>query len=259
MIQTIIKHTQIEDIQVIYRVLGDCTQSEKILLVLHGWNTTGSGIWQNFILQFQVEVQKGNVCVIAPDLPGFAESSPPTSVWNVEQYADFVEKFLTSLDIKDLSHVTLLGHSFGGGISSILAARHSFAQIYLVTPAIIRNSKLPSANLIQTITKLAKKIVKNPLLKKIWYKLIGSPDYAKTTGIMKNIFRVVVAHDLQSYLPQINSKTTIIWGDKDTYTPIWQAEVIHAQIPNSQLIILPNINHGVHIYAADKLYQIVKD
>lgn len=56
--------------------------------------------------------------VIAPDLPGFGGSSVPKKVWDFTDYGHFFDKFVKSLK---LDNITLIGHSFGGGISFNLA------------------------------------------------------------------------------------------------------------------------------------------
>ncbi|MEM1312070.1 MAG: alpha/beta hydrolase [Patescibacteria group bacterium] len=254
-----IEQAKIKDIAIAYRTLGSLDKAKKYLLVLHGWNTTGAKIWENFINQFEAVSSTDELCIIALDMPGFALSSPPKTVWSPAQYAEFVVDFLVHLRIKDYSKVSLLGHSFGGGVCSILAANYSFQKLFLVAPAIVRDQSNSSKKTIQKITKFAKRIVKSKWIKKLWYQIIGSQDYLNSTGIMKDIFRVVVTTDLQAYLKRISIPTLIIWGDRDTYTPIEQAAVIQKQLKNSKLIVFPGINHGVHIHSHYQLYKTVID
>jgi pimeloyl-ACP methyl ester carboxylesterase len=39
------------------------------------------------------------------------------------------------------------------------------------------------------------------------------------------------------------STTLITWGEKDEQTPLSYAERLHRDIPDSQLVILPNAGH----------------
>lgn len=52
--------------------------------------------------------------VIAPDLPGFGESSMPMEVWNLEDYAQVFDALITELKLRN---VTVVGHSWGGRIA----------------------------------------------------------------------------------------------------------------------------------------------
>ena len=251
---------EIQGLKIRQRIFGSL-DSDNILIVLHGWNTTGSGVWQDFITQFQSEIDSQKICVLAIDLPGFAETQEPASAWSVQQYAEFVWNYIKSLNLNKKQKISLLGHSFGGGVATWVTAKMApdyFFELFLVAPAIIRLPTTESQTAIRKITKFAKKYIKNDLIKKVWYRLIGSPDYAKVSGIMKQVFQVVVTQDLQFLLCDVKTKTTIVWGDKDTYTPIWQAEIVSTNIKDSKLLVLPEINHGIHIHAFKKLYSVVK-
>ena len=41
--------------------------------------------------------------------------------------------------------------------------------------------------------------------------------------------------------------TVLIWGDKDTSTPMEQGEFIHKKIPYSKLITISGANHALEI------------
>src|SRR5262245_58564752 len=59
--------------------------------------------------------------VIALDLPGFGKTPLPDRPWGTDDYADLVVDCLRQLD---LGPVTLIGHSFGGKTSIVVAAQH---------------------------------------------------------------------------------------------------------------------------------------
>jgi pimeloyl-ACP methyl ester carboxylesterase len=42
---------------------------------------------------------------------------------------------------------------------------------------------------------------------------------------------------------QIKVPTLLIWGEKDTVTPLWQGQKLNALIPGSQLLTLSDIGH----------------
>ncbi len=41
----------------------------------------------------------------------------------------------------------------------------------------------------------------------------------------------------------VSARTAIIWGDKDTVTPLAQAEDLHSLIPAATFTLLPGLGH----------------
>jgi len=96
---------------------GVCISGEgKPVVALHGWGGSVQSFWpvaeRLAPLGYQVHLI---------DLPGFGKSDLPPVVWGVADYARFVLAYLEEMH---LDRVALLGHSFGGRISLILAAEH---------------------------------------------------------------------------------------------------------------------------------------
>ena len=49
--------------------------------------------------------------------------------------------------------------------------------------------------------------------------------------------------DLRDILPNITCPTLLIWGDKDTATPIEDAKIIEGLIPDAGLCVLEGTGH----------------
>ena len=76
-----------------------------------------------------------NVQLLAPDLPGFGQQpAPPRFDYSVRAYADWVAAYLTEHRVADF---TLLGHSMGGKIALLLAARRpaGLRRLLLLSPS----------------------------------------------------------------------------------------------------------------------------
>lgn len=254
-----IKTIIVDGLSIVYRVFGSDKAKQKLLL-LHGWNTIGAASWENFILSFQKDVEKQNIQIIAPDMPGFGQSQEPESVWKVQNYVGFVRDFCDSLNLGS-QELSLIGHSFGGAILSQFASENTnkLRKLILVAPAIIRYQKTRKQILIEKFTKFGKKLVSSQSLKKAWYKLIGSPDYQKTSERMAEIMKIVIREDLQATLKKINLPTLILWGSEDKYTLFNQAEIVHSQILGSKLVVFDGVNHGIHLNSVDRLSSEVKN
>ena len=84
-----------------------CSGSGDDVVLLHGW---GSNI---NLFGGIVSLLSPHYRIIAPDMPGFGESDEPPKPWCVDDYVDFVIKFLEKFGVKK---AVFLGHSFGGRV-----------------------------------------------------------------------------------------------------------------------------------------------
>lgn len=87
------------------------------------------------------------------------------------------------------------------------------------------------------------------------YMAIRRPDYERVQGVMREVFRKVLGQDLGPLLPDVKTPTLIIWGEKDSSTPVADAYTMKENIPRAQLEIIPNINHDLNFKAPDKLVE----
>ena len=189
--------------------------------------------------------------VYALDLPGFGNSQEPDDSWNVDKYVDFVIKFIKQMQIKKFS---VLGHSFGGRIIikmvNIKDLPFSIEKIVLVDSAGILPKKNKKKTLKVRIYKVCKKIVSNKIVSKLMpnalenlKKHFGSADYKNATPIMRESLVKVVNEDLEKLLPNIKQPTLLIWGDKDTDTPIQDAKIMEKLIPDAGLVTIKGAGH----------------
>jgi pimeloyl-ACP methyl ester carboxylesterase len=51
--------------------------------------------------------------------------------------------------------------------------------------------------------------------------------------------------------------TLIVWGDSDTVIPIKEGEYLQSLIPNSELVVMKDVNHIPHLEDLDALMEIV--
>ncbi len=76
----------------------------------------------------------------------------------------------------------------------------------------------------------------------------GSRDYKILSPIMKATFNNIIREDLTKICPNINTKTLIIFGDKDRETPLYMGKKLRKLIPNSRLIVIKGGDHFSYIY-----------
>lgn len=209
------------------------------VLLLHGW-----GCDLNIFEKVQSELEN-KFQVYSIDFPGFGESEPPTEIWGVEEYTQFIETFIK---IESIENPILIGHSFGGRVSILYSSRNKTNKIVLVGSAGITKK-------ISSIKKIFYKAIsyfkgfmlsispKTDNFLEYYRKKFGSEDYKNATPIMRKILKKVVNEDLRMYMSKINAPTLLIWGRNDTATPLTDAVIMEKLIPNSGLVILENSGH----------------
>ncbi|MCX6785591.1 MAG: alpha/beta hydrolase [Candidatus Komeilibacteria bacterium] len=245
-----IKNTVIDNLSIRYLEINN--NASRHLLFLPGWGGSLE-TWQEFLTKFI----GAPIDVLALDLPGFGQSAKPAAAWDLENYTKFLKN---AVDYFKLDHFYLFGHSFGGQVAVNFAYHYPdrLIGLFLSGAAALR----PKAPALKRLIILAAKFFKNilpPPIKTMIYRALGS-DYGKLDDpIMKRIFQNVIKHDLRHLLKYLRVKTIIIWGRQDNFTPLWQGQLIHGLIGNSQLVVLENIGHSPQLQSPDELYQIISN
>lgn len=229
----------IEGLSINYIVEGQ----GRDVLVLHGW---GANI--NTVLPI-VNILKNKFRVHALDLPGFGKSEEPKKPIDSFKYAEIVKNYMDNMEIKK---VVLIGHSFGGKLSIILGSKYPeiVDKIVLVNSAGLIPKRGPKYYIKVYTFKAAKLLykilffwLKNEEKMEKFYKKFGSTDYKASSGVMRNILVTVVNENLLPLLNKIEAPTLLIWGDKDTATPLYMGKIMESQIKDSGLVVLEGTGH----------------
>lgn len=113
--QTTFKKTKVDGLEIFYREAGD--PSKPTILLLHGFPSS-SHMYRDLINDLSFAYH-----LIAPDYPGFGESSHPSPAafnYTFEQLSVIVEHLIDQLKIKKLS---LYMQDYGGPVGFRIAAR----------------------------------------------------------------------------------------------------------------------------------------
>lgn len=215
---------------------------KQSLVFLHGWRSEAK-VWFNIAQTLNDE--GFNVYLI--DLPGFGESPVPHYPFGVSDYAKIVVQFIDKIGI---NKPIIIGHSFGGRIAIKLSSTYpdSVDKLILTGAAGLVTQK----NKIAIMAKMARLV--KPLFKhrplssfrsKI-YKMIGSEDYVMTPEL-KETYVKIVNEDLRPDLSKITAPTLLIWGEKDTETPVEYERIMREEIKNSNSVILDGAGHFAFI------------
>lgn len=221
---------------------------DKNLLILHGWGRS----YKEWI-QIANSIKGYRVTLV--DLPGFGDSEEPYKVFGVFDYSKFVADFLKKIDIKSC---TILGHSFGGRLGTILAVKEPelVEKLILVDSGgiEIRSLKTKIKILLFKLLKPFKIFIPKKILKKF-----GSSDYKETSGVMRKSFVKIINHDLRYLFPKVKQPVSVIWGSDDRVLPAWYVKIYKSYIPQSTIRIVWEADHSPYLSKPKDFIEILKE
>ncbi len=214
--------------------------------------------------------------VYAIDMLGYGQSAHPwpadTSPWG---QADVLSFLLRSLN---LTNVILVGHGLGGGVAQILATRlfrdHVAGLVLLDSicylDAFAANWPLPDMKKRQEFdaaqnteledmihdlrTTLPAGVVDTKRFDSVLNTYIEPWNSELGKEILLQHIRLLVpwyVNSVSSDLKILGKPTLIVWGENDQQIPVLYGERLHRDIPESQLVIVPNAGHLILFDAAD--------
>lgn len=228
-----------------------------VILFLHGWQDN------LHTLDAVVSMLSKSWRVIRFDLPGFGNTEMPPFAWYLDDYTQFVAKFVQKLGI---TVDCIVGHSFGGRviIKGLVAENVQAKRVVLIASAGVAERRKARSMVIKIFTKLGAAITWIPpfifwreKMRSSLYSHLGS-DYAYA-GNMKEVYLNVVKEDLSSVAAKIKNPILLIWGDHDTATPITEGRRLAELITGSILKVVQGAGHFVHQEQSEKVAEYIND
>jgi pimeloyl-ACP methyl ester carboxylesterase len=200
---------------------------------------------------------------IALDLPGHGalRERPGPEAMSVSDYADFVHNELTR---RGLSDVCLIGHSLGGGIALRLAVDHpadvgrivsvgSGARLRVLSSVLQGARETPAVTWPSTTVagfapgheEQARTYVATmlPFAPDVFYRDLNACDH----------------FDMMGELARVSQPTLAIVGDQDTATPPKYSIYLRDHLSDTQLVIVPNAGHYVHVEHPTAVTEAIRD
>lgn len=227
-----------------------------IILLLHGWGANVA------LYGGVIKVLAQNHRVIALDMPGFGKTPEPPEPWSVDDYVDFVVRFVASFRVSKLSVVV---HSFGGRVFFKMNARErlpfAIEKVVLIDSAGI----LPKKSLRQRMSlrcyKIGRAVMSTKVLRFLYpdaaddmRRRRGSADYNNATPVMRATLVKVVNEDLEPLMHLVKCPALLIWGDQDTATPLSDAKRMEELIPDAGLVVCEGAGHFSFAEQAPKVH-----
>lgn len=234
-----VKTAEIDGLTITYTDTGDRNLPPVVLM--HGWGCDHSTV------RSIAAALEDRMRVINVDLPGHGQSSEPPTVWGVDNYTRFMESFIDSLG---LVRPALIGHSFGGRISILMASRRDVSKVVLVDAAGVKPRRSwkyyakiwPFKATRIILPKLIGHRLADPVIE-AWRSRRGSADYRNASPVMRAVLSKCVNEDLKHVMPAIKAPTLLVWGTEDTATPLSDAKVMEKLIPDAGLVAFDGCGH----------------
>ncbi len=219
------------------------------VLLLHGWGSSAR------LMAPIAEALADRYRVFNVDLPGHGLTPLPPEPWGVAEHA----ALMTELIRKRIGQpVVLIGHSNGGRIGLYLASEPDGAvllrALVLISPSGMRPRRPWHYYVRATLARLLKapfQLLPQPLREPaldwlrhtIVWKALGSSDYCRLEGVMRETFVRIVNTYVEDRLDRIRMPVLVFWGERDRAVGRAQMERLVQALPDAGLVVLKNAGH----------------
>lgn len=226
------------------------------VVLLHGWGCRGD-IWTGV----QRHLGTSGFRVTSLDFPGFGGSVEPPAPWGMDDYAAWFEKFTAALGI---DRPVLVGHSFGGRVAIVHAAHHAVSKMVLVDSAGVKPRRGPryyaKVWTFKTLKHLSPLVLGHKKAEAIIERQrarAASADYLAASPVMRGTLSRVVGEDLRRHMSHIAAPTLLVWGSKDTATPLRDAKAMERLIPDAGLVVFEGAGHYSFLERAAQFAAVI--
>ena len=233
----------------------DCTYSVEgegpPLFLIHGIGAARD-TWR-----YAIPILTQHFTVVSYDLRGHGTSPLPDGEFGLDELVADLEALRVRLGIEK-AHFA--GHSLGGMVCPAYARKYPdrVLSIGLLSTAAGRTEQ-DSKNVWAVVHAMEERGIANilPTLKDRWYTdafLEKHPDIVQrrmdqVTGmsgeIFMNVFRIYAGTEMLSWLHEIKHQCLILTGEKDGGCNPRLNTLIHNELENSELVILPELKHSI--------------
>ena len=230
---------------------------KKVLLILPGWGETRNSF------DFYINNLEDKFTIYIFDYPGFGKSKKLKNTFTIYDYAKYFKNFLEK---ENIINPYIICHSFGCRIAIILIGKYRILVDRLIIiggagikdRSLKRKLKIFRYKLLKKLSIFMTKKIKKKYLNKL-LKKYGSTDYKSLTNIERVTFSNIVNEDLRKYIKFIYTPTILIWGEKDTATPLKNGKYMNKRIKNSALITLKKGTHFVYLEYPFYILKIINN
>jgi len=254
----------VQGLTVHYKLAG---QGEPTLVLLHGF-AASTFSWHKVMAPLSqvsrvMAFDRPSSGLTDRPLPGEWEGESP---YSREAQADLTARLM---DVLDIEKGILIGNSAGGAIAALLALRHPqrVEALILVDPAIYQEGGAPAwiAPLLRTpqLRRIGPLIARaistrgQELLRLAWHDtsritaetMAGYAKALQAENWDQGLWQLTLASrpsDLPERLDELTLPTLVVTGDDDRIVPTDLSIRLAAELPNAQLVVIPQCGHVPH-------------
>lgn len=229
------------------------------VLALHGWRRSHG----DFAGSLGPPSPHGPVATLAPDLPGFGATPPPSVAWGSPEYAAAMARLLEDTEGPGPGPgLVVVGHSLGGRIAvRLAAARPELVRALVLTgaPLVPRPGPSRRAPLAFRTARLLHRahLVGEARMERARQRH-GSADYRAAQGVMREVLVRLVNERYDDAVSQLRCPVELVWGDDDAEAPLETARALAAAIPQAHLTVSPGAGHLLPLTRPDELRDAVE-
>jgi len=223
------------------------------LVLLHGW-TESLHVWDAVLPYLHARLR-----IVRVDLPGDGGSEAPTSGYSIPDQALQVAR---ALDVLQVRHATVVGHSMGGDIAVQLAAARPdiVAKLVLIdpptAPGYMHLSLMVQSSLWPLIGPLAHDFLPDALERqalaiavapghKVPPQMVADLDRVPWPAYEKGFYDTqdwIAQRSVPNRLRSLTQPRLLIWGARDQLlSPT--AVKLYRGLPSTRIVVLPRIGH----------------
>ncbi len=270
-----IQHVSIHGHDLAYRIEG----SGPALLLLHGI-AGSSRTWRDVF-----PLLSKRFTVVAPDLMGHGRSEKPIGDYSLGAFASGIRDLL---DVLDIDRVSVIGQSFGGGVTLQLAYQHPelCERLVLVDSGglgrevnwMLRFMTLPGSEYVMplifpafvrdwgdgALRAIEERGIRLGRISEMWSAYASLAESENRQAFIRTLRSVIdpggqtVSAMDRLYLAA-SIPTLIIWGDRDDIIPVSHAYAAQGAMPGSRLEVIEGVGHFPQIEAPEQFVAALID
>lgn len=216
--------------------------------------------------------------VIIPDLPGFGASSDFTGPASIDMYARWLSLFVA--EVSPQKDTFIVGHSFGSiVVSAAIAGGLPARSAALINPIAANALKGPRGVMTRLAVfyyqlaawlpeKMGFALLRNAVIVRIMSVTMAKTkdsdlrawihdqhdryfSHFNTREGVLSAFRTSVGTDVSMYVSALKLPLLLIVAERDDITALPQQVALHERLPQSDIVVVPEVGHLVHYEAPD--------
>jgi 3-oxoadipate enol-lactonase len=244
------------------------------LVLVHGAGTS-SAIWHR-----AAPLLAERFRVVAPDVPGYGGSPAAGPGFALEEVTDRLVDGLADAEVP--APYDLVGHSMGGALAILLAARHPerVRRLVLVAPAGLAALPRLAGGFLGAVAApfaIARRTVATPLAGSALVRRLALAGVARDGArVPAEHARAVLASsagatrigpglasaataDLRDALASVRAPLGLVWGEHDPVIPPRRIDVIRGARPDVALTVVPDTAHAPMLERPDAFCAALED